>query len=151
MQYQDVITKEQVIFTDRVSGWDEAVEMMASCLAQTGRISSLQGFVEDVKEREREMPTYMGNFIGMPHAMSEYVRKASIVCLKTAAPFQYGKEGEDVQVVFMLAVPKDHGDLHIHLLSQLARSLVDDKVRSAFLKAKNVDEVYQIISQIYCR
>lgn len=126
----DTIINEQLIALD-VALADKAavIAQVAGLLDAAGRLSDPARYIEDVYEREAMVPTGIGNLIAIPHARSAGVVVSGLVYLRLAAPVAWN-EDEQARLVFGIAVPEENTDnLHLKILSSVAKKLLDDKIR----------------------
>lgn len=116
----------------RVNSKNEAIEALVQELDQRGYLSDKEQFYADVLEREATFPTYIGNEIGLPHSQSTGVKKPCIIIGKLEKNIVWTDEDEKADLVFLIAVPKDNKDnLHLKILSKLARMLMHDDFRNS--------------------
>jgi fructose-specific phosphotransferase system IIA component len=141
----DLITENMVSFDEDEDSTDSVFRRIAQILKSEGRVLNADMIFEDLKEREGIIPTAMGDGIAIPHALSDAVLTESIVILRLTNPIQWTKE-EQVKHVFSIAVPKSNANqVHLKILSNLARQLLDDKIRKVLFTSKSKR---QIIDQI---
>lgn len=130
----------QVTFESR----DEAILALADQLEQQGKLHNKQQYLDAVFARETEGPTALGEGLAVPHGKSDAVKEAAfaIATLKKDLKWQGLDEEEDVNIIFLLAIPNaEAGSTHMQLLTELTTTLVDDDVRAAVLTATSADEI----------
>lgn len=116
----------------RVNSKNEAIKTLIDELDEKGYLNDKEQFYEDVLEREATFPTYIGNEIGLPHSQSIGVDKPCIIIGKLEKDIVWTDEYENVDLVFLIAVPKENKDnLHLKILSKLARLLMHDDFRTS--------------------
>ncbi|EAG7474980.1 PTS sugar transporter subunit IIA, partial [Listeria monocytogenes] len=92
--------------------------------------------------RERTLSTYIGHEIGLPHAQSSGVKEPCVVVGKLSKPVKWTEEEEFVQIVFLIAVPRDNqNNLHLKVLSNLARLLMHEDFRTKLSKLDDIATV----------
>ena len=69
----DLITTDQIDLNLTATDRHEATRKLAQRLEKAGRVTDLNGFLDDVKTRETQMPTGIEGGIGIPHARSAHV------------------------------------------------------------------------------
>ena len=97
-------------------------------------------------ERERLGVTGIGMQVAIPHGKSSAVRTPSLVFARCDAGVDFrAMDGSLANLIFLIAVPSEAGDLHLRMLSQLARSLMHDGFRDKLLHAGTEEEVLDLL------
>ena len=107
MDIGEVINTNRIMLMKELPSKKEAIKQLASSFIKDGTIEDIDLFIKDVNKREEEYCTYVGNETAIPHAISSTVKKAGIAFIKTEKPFSYGEQGEQVRLLFMLAIPEN--------------------------------------------
>lgn len=126
----------------------ELILCLADKLERAGLLVDKAAYIESVYERESLGPTYMGNFIAIPHGKSAAVREAGIAFGRSLAGFEYITEdgGGIVKLVFLLAIPdRTSPDAYMAVLARLARLLVHEEFQEALMVAKDYNDVFNAI------
>jgi len=124
------------------------VEAMADLLAAAGRLTDRDGFVEAVWAREQETGgTGMESGIAIPHAKHAGVTVPSVVVARVPGGVDFGAEDAPADLVFMIAAPAGADDVHITVLSKLARRLVHQSFRTALREAPSAEAVVAILKE----
>ena len=149
LKIDDVITPDLVILDLNTTERDEAIDQMARRLEDDGRVSDRAAYVRAVQEREREGGgTGMEMGVAIPHAKSRAVKRASVVFARSAQGIDFGGDAEEPsKLLFLIAAPEGSEDLHVRLLSKLARRLIHDSFRQRLYGADTPDEVMQAIRE----
>ena len=130
------------------SSRDEAIIALTEKLDQQGKLTDKEAFLRAVMAREAQGPTALGEGLAVPHGKSDAVREAAyaVATLKNDMPWEGIDGDEDVNIIFLLAIPNSEaGSTHMHLLTELTSTLVDDDVREAVLKATNIQQFMAIM------
>ena len=62
------------------------------------------------------------------------------------APVEFeAMDDAPVEIIVMLATPDSQREIHLEILSVLARMLGDEKIREQILKANSAASIYEII------
>ncbi|EAG7073473.1 PTS sugar transporter subunit IIA [Listeria monocytogenes] len=110
---------------------EEAILQLVNILGKADYLADKSLFEQAVLERERTLFTYIGHEIGLPHAQSSGVKEPCVVVGKLSKPVKWTEEEEFVQIVFLIAVPRDNqNNLHLKVLSNLARLLMHEDFRT---------------------
>lgn len=143
----DDITSSNLVTLDlEVSDRWGAIEALADLLDRDGRLTDKALYVEAVKAREEETGgTAMEMGIAIPHAKSSGVERAGVAFGRTRSPVQFGDEEADL--VFLIAAPEGESDLHVKVLSQLARRLVHERFRTALRGAESPEQVVETMRE----
>lgn len=113
------------------------------------KISNVNQYENAVNERETVISTSVGFGIAIPHAMSDAVKEPFILYLKSSKKLIWDENGEKINHVFMIGVPKKNGSKqHLVILSELSKSLMREEFRQKLVEAKNVDEAYIILKNL---
>ena len=110
--------------------------------------SSSKDFKNKILIRENEVTTYMCNSIAIPHAKSSDVKKPFITFLRLQKPLEWNKDTKSwVNMIFMLGVPNKKSDIHLKVLSSLAKKLINKEILNALAKTKSESEVIKILDE----
>jgi PTS system fructose-specific IIA component len=130
---------------DTTDRWG-AIDALADLLAADGRLTDQEAYVRAVRAREEDTGgTAMEMGIAIPHAKSPGVKSAGVAFGRTRKPIDFGEEQADL--VFLIAAPEGEHNLHVTVLSQLARRLVHERFRSALRAAGTPEEVVDLMRQ----
>lgn len=126
---------------------EEVIHYVANMMDQAGKLNNLNQYILDVKDREQQISTNLGDGIGMPHARSRAVNEAGLVFLRLKDPIDW--EGGDglVELIFGIAAPETGGDIHLKILSHLARKLIYDEFKMKLFNAQSVDEILALLEE----
>jgi PTS system fructose-specific IIA component len=127
---------------------DELFRHMVSLLYKSGKVNSEEKFLKALYEREAMGPTYMGNYIAIPHGKSEAAVSSGIAFCRCAEGGLYEScnEAGTVKLVFMFAIPQEtSGEKYLKLLSTLARLLMHEDFIQKLYEAKDYVEVVKAI------
>lgn len=127
---------------------DEAIVALASRLDEQGKLHDKNAFLKAVFDRETQGPTALGEGLAVPHGKTNAVKEAAfaVATLKQTLKWQGIDEDEDVNLIFLLAIPEaEAGSTHMELLTMLTTRLVDDDVREAVLQATSASDVMALL------
>ncbi len=144
----DDITGTALVTLDLAEDRWAAIDQLADLLAADGRLSDRDAYVKAVREREEMGSTGMEMGIAIPHGKSAGVTRASVAFGRAPHGVDFGaSDGSRVDLVFLIAAPEGEGDLHITLLSRLARRLVHEEFRDGLRNAATAEDVITIIRE----
>lgn len=126
-----------------------AIEELAKLLEADGRISDVPAYVGAVVAREQETGgTGMESGIAIPHAKSPAVIRPSVAFGRSDTGIDFGAEdGRAADLIFLIAAPEGADDLHVRVLSRLARRLIHEGFRTALREAGSREAIYDIIRE----
>ena len=146
LSIDDVINERLVSLDLGASERWGAIEEMSALLERDGRLNDLDGFVRAVREREEQGSTGMEMGIAIPHAKSAAVDRPAVAFGRSATGVDFAApDGTPADLLFLIAAPDGAGDLHLTLLSRLARRLVHDEFRSSLRGAGSPEEIIEIL------
>lgn len=141
-----LVTPDLVILDLEAPDRAAVIEAMADRLDRTGRLTDRPGFLAAVLAREEETGgTGMESGIAIPHAKHAGVTEPSVVLARVPAGVDFGAADAPADLVFLIAAPAGSDDLHITVLSKLARRLVHDSFRTALRTAPTTEAIVTIL------
>jgi len=129
---------------------EQLLDYMISMLFNASIVNSQEEYLNSIYQRESMGPTYMGNYIAIPHGKCKAVVKPGIAFCRSKKSIFYPTEqgGGEVKLIFMLAIPEQmSGEEYIRVLAQLARLLVYPDFTDCLYQAKNYSEVITAIKE----
>jgi fructose PTS system EIIA component len=145
-----LISKELIILNLETEDKNDVIFKLA-CLAEVaGKIISMQEYFNDVLARELSFTTGIGNGIAIPHGKSNSVEETIVVFAKLKKAIDWNSlDDKPVDIVFLLGIPNDNTDnLHLKILAQLSRKLMNEDFVNALRYATTEQEVYELLSDI---
>lgn len=119
-----------------VASLPEAVRLLAGLLAQNGDVDDAAAFAADVQKREALGPTCIGGGLAIPHAKSRAVREVSLAALTLDPPLGCTTpDGVPVRMLFLIAAPDGANDLHVQVLAELAKLLMNKELCARLMQA----------------
>jgi len=133
---------------NNIENKDQVIHYLAGLLDDAGLITDKQAYIDSVYERESMGPTYMENFIAIPHGKCDAVKQAGIAFGRSKNGFDYQTVlgGGMARLIFLLAIPnRMSGDAYMAVLARLARLLVHEEFRDNLYAAETYDDVMMAI------
>ncbi|WP_024817524.1 PTS sugar transporter subunit IIA [Arthrobacter sp. 31Y] len=126
----------------------DAAAQLAQRLYAAGRISNLEGFLEQVHSREHQLATGLPGGIGLPHARSEFVDRISIAVgvTKFGHALDFGASDGPATLVLLIATPASSFSDHLEVLATLARSLSKESFRESLRRAHDTEVISELIN-----
>jgi len=142
----NLVTSDLVVLDLAAADRTAVIEAMADRLDAAGRLTDRSGFVAAVLAREAETGgTGMESGIAIPHAKHAGVTEPSVVLARVPDGVDFGASDAPADLVFLIAAPAGADDVHITVLSKLARRLVHDSFRTALRDAPTVEAIVTIL------
>ncbi|GAA4375797.1 PTS sugar transporter subunit IIA [Paeniglutamicibacter cryotolerans] len=145
---QPLSSPELVVLEMAVGSREEAIELLAGRLHETGRVRDLDGFIAQVKSDQHQLATGLPGGIGIPHARTGFVDQVSIAVGITAYghTLDFGASDGPASVVLLLATPKASFSAHLNVLAALARSLSKEAFRESLRRAYDTGAIAELIN-----
>lgn len=139
---------ELVILEMEAKDRGDAAAQLAERMYRTGRISNLEGFLEQVNAREHQMATGLPGGIGLPHARSEFVQQTSIAVgiTRYGHSIDFGASDGPATVILLIATPAASFSEHLEVLATLARSLFRPAFRDSLRHAHDPEVIAELIN-----
>ena len=104
------------------------------------------GLLADVRKREAQFTTALGDGIAMPHARSRHVSSLSLSVSRPQTPIEFNAaDGRPVQIAFLVASPADSPGVHIEALRALSRLFQDQDVMSDLRAATSPEAFLDVL------
>lgn len=100
------------------TGHSGAVRQMGFALAQKLGIEPAR-IIDNALAREESETTYLGRGLAMPHARVAGLTAPALCAAPVPAGLMW--QGDEAQMILLLAVPEEQPELHLSLLSRLLR------------------------------
>ncbi|MFL0268621.1 PTS sugar transporter subunit IIA [Candidatus Clostridium radicumherbarum] len=145
-----LINKNLIVPDMDVEDKSEAIKRLITLIKTENKISSEEEFYKCVLNREGEFSTGVGNGIAIPHGKSDTVNEAIVAFAKLNKKIDWSSiDNELVDLIFLLGVPeKNTENLHLKILAQLSRKLMDEDFVKKLRGAQTKQEIYNTLSEI---
>lgn len=148
MRVSDIVQPELIRLNLAAISRDEAIAELTGLLAAQGKLVSAGAFQEAVLAREALGPTGVGLGIAIPHGKSTAVRQAAVAVGRSKGGIYFGaSDGTPAHLIFLIAAPDSADNLHLKVLAQLSRMLMDEGFRSELAGAGSVEEFMAAIAR----
>ncbi len=145
-----IINENMIVLDMKAESKHDAIVELAEYAQKEGKIISIEDYIKSVFEREETYSTGVGNGIAIPHGKSKAVKEAMIVFGKSKGGIEWDSfDGKPVKMIFLLGVPDANVDnLHLKILSQLSRKLMNDDFVKMIREAKTTDGILTALNDI---
>ena len=146
MVLSEVLSENIIDLELQAKSKEDVIDELSYLLFKNGKIDSVEDFVQDVMEREKEGVTGLGKGIAIPHGKSESVIKTSIAIGRTKEPIKWESlDDEPVNIIILFAVKNtDANTTHIKMLQNIAICLADDEFMIKLQGATSSAEMIQL-------
>ena len=136
-----LLSAEAVRLGEPAADRTDAVRRCGRVLVEIGAVEP--GYIDAMLERERDISTYVGEGVAIPHATlagKQAVLRDALAVVKLAEPVDW--DGSPVSVCVAIAA---RGDGHLAILSELAEILLDPDRARDLREARDADEVVRLL------
>jgi mannitol/fructose-specific phosphotransferase system IIA component len=137
----DVLTADAIQLGRTAAGRDDAITQCGRALIGLGAVE--EPYLDAMHERERQISTYIGAGVAIPHGVDQarrHIRRTALAVLQF--PDGVDWDGEDVRLCVAIAAK---GDEHVPVLAALARLLQDERVAAELRSAAEVSTVLNLL------
>ncbi|TYC99954.1 PTS mannitol transporter subunit IICBA [Arthrobacter echini] len=141
---RDVLAEESVILSGRATTQKDAIDEAGGLLVDRDAVDS--SYVAAMHERELSVPTYMGNFLAIPHgtnAAKDLIKRSAVSIIR----YPEGIDWNGKQVKFVVGVAGINNE-HLSILSAIARVFSDKEQVARLDEATTVDEVLALFGKV---
>lgn len=147
MELKDIIYSDTILLDADYKTRSEVFEYFAETLYEAKLIINKHDLIHGLNHKEKEISTAIGYQIAIPHIQSKSVLYPIVSFMRSKDGVHWeDQENSIVKLIFLIAVPKDLINEHIHILAALSRKLMTEEVRARLLKMEERDEIYQILT-----
>ncbi len=147
MKITDLLEKNRILLHTQAKDKEDILRQMAALQKSSGVVAEEAVYYQAILDREALGSTAVGGGVAVPHAKSDTVLRPALAAmtLEKAVPFD-AADGSEVDVIFMIAAPKD-GEVHLEILSKLMVLLMDSHFVEELRQAKNAEELLAVIDR----
>jgi fructose-specific phosphotransferase system IIA component len=145
----DLITPALVTVDLAATDRRGAIDELARLLESDGRVTDRATYVDAVWAREEETGgTGMESGVAIPHAKTPAVATAATAFGRSRSGVDFGAEDDTPSdLIFLIAAPEGADDLHVRVLSRIARKLIHESFRTSLRDAATPQDVVDIIQR----
>ena len=119
---------------------EDAYKQLMRPLIDTGIINDADQFLANLEDREQQITTVVGSGVAIPHARTVSATRLglSVGFLPEGETFKFSDEEgiEEVNLLFMIAIPSFAPASHLPLLQHIAKFIRYDKKVAKLMKSK---------------
>lgn len=148
MKISELLRKESIAIGKKPRDKNTAIDQLVELVAKSGNLKDKGAFKQAILEREKLSTTGIGEGIAIPHGKSSAVKRAALAVMVVPEGVDFeSADGQDVHLLFMIAVPENGSNLHLEVLERLAAMLMDEAFRKKLMEAKNPSAFLDVLSQ----
>ena len=146
MRITDLLDKNSISLNAAPADKKETLDLAVELMANSGKLSDVEKYREQVYAREEESTTGIGEGIAIPHGKCDAVKAPGLAAMVIKNGVEYESlDGEPVTLLFLIAAPNTKDNVHLDVLSKLSVMLMDENFTTSLRNAKSVEEFLQII------
>ncbi|SEB39724.1 PTS system D-mannitol-specific IIA component, Fru family [Paramicrobacterium humi] len=140
----DILTKDNVVASGEATTRDEAIAEAGRMLVQAGAVTD--AYVDAMRDREKTVSTYMGNFLAIPHGTNEAkdeISRSMLSFVRYTNPIDW--DGDEVRFVVGIA---GVGNEHLEILSKIAIVFSEEESVQQLIDAPDADALYALLEEV---
>jgi len=143
----DLLSPGRILAGVKISSKKRLLELISETLANKNKQLNSREIFESLCAREHLGSTALGNGVAIPHGRINGIEgvEALFLQLKKPLPFD-ADDGQPVDLIFALAVPKLCTKDHSKLLSGIAERFSDPELVEQLRNASDANELRQMLS-----
>ncbi|MBI4550359.1 MAG: PTS sugar transporter subunit IIA [Candidatus Omnitrophica bacterium] len=146
MKITDILGKQSIKIGMEATDKEAALKELVEILSRVKDIGDKKAIVRALIERESLGSTGIGQGIAIPHAKTERLSELIAVLGISRKGVNFDAlDGEAVYIFFLLVAPKDSAGPHLKALAKISRLLRDSYFCELLKRAKDENEIYEII------
>jgi fructose PTS system EIIBC or EIIC component len=140
----DFLSIDRIAVPSTASTKDAVLEQLVALAVPVG--VRRDGLLAEVRRRESQFTTALGDGIALPHARSQHVDTVQMSALRLAEPVAFDAvDGRPVWLAFLVATPSNQPGAHLDVLRELSRMLERREVVETMRTASTADELLDAI------
>ena len=127
----------------------EVFRFLAEKAVEHGFATEKEAVFQALTSREQEGTTGMMDGFAIPHGKHETFNQPAIVIVTLPRGVEWeSMDGQPIDFVLSMMIPEaEKGEGHLKILSQVARMLMKEKVKTELKEAGSSDEVKKILDE----
>ena len=138
-----IINLECIHLNLTVKSKEELLDLLSKDAVKVGAGDSSEDILEDLWNREKELPTAVGKGIAIPHCRSKSIKSSKLLFYRLNKGITWDVN-EEIDLAFAILTPDGENNQHLVLLSKISRHLL----RKNFLEMLNNGSKEEIVDKI---
>lgn len=148
MKITDLLSIEAIDMNASIYNKEEAINHLVDLMYASGNINDKEAYKKGILEREEKSTTGVGEGIAIPHAQVDAVLKPGLAVMVVREGIDYQSlDGLPARLFFMIAAPKDGGNIHLETLARLSGMLMDSDFKESLINASDAKEFLKLIDE----
>ena len=144
MQLEDIIKPNSVLCNAHARSKKHSIEILSELLGGLTPEFAAEDIFERLVQRERLGCTSLNAGVAFPHSRIEGLEESCAAMIKLSEPVDFdAPDGEPVDVIFGMLVPKELDESHHADVRGIAELLSNEDLRVRLRAAKSSKELYQ--------
>ena len=144
----DLLIPGRILAGVRINSKKRLLNLISVTLAKKNKDLSSREIFESLYAREQLGSTALGNGVAIPHGRINGTQGVEALFLQLIKPLSFdADDGNPVDLIFALAVPKLCTEDHTKLLSSIAERFSDPELLEQLRNAADANEIWHILSQ----
>jgi PTS system nitrogen regulatory IIA component len=150
MLLEEIIKPESVLCNAQARSKKHCLEILSELLVRSVPHIASENIVARLIERERLGCTSLGRGVAFPHCRVPGLDTTVAALIKLSEPVDFdSSDGEPVDIVFGLMVPKDIDATHQANICSIADLLADHELRKKMRDADTSKQLYALLIDSY--
>ena len=146
----DLLSPGRIVAGVRINSRKRLLELISETLAKKNKELNPREIFESLCAREQLGSTALGNGVAIPHGRINGTRDVEALFLRLIKPLPFdADDGQPVDLIFALAVPKHCTEDHSKLLSSIAERFSDPELLERLRSAEDANEIWQLLSSAH--
>lgn len=144
-----LISENAIYIEETFDNKTELFKKVSQKLYENHKINDPELFFAGLIERENIITTGIGNGIGIPHTKNKSVIAPFVALVKLKTPMPYeALDNKNVDLIFIIGVGETKERLHLEILANLSRYLLEDDFLEKLRNANTIEKLYQTLKII---
>lgn len=143
-RFDDIMEKSHVLDIQKEMGMEEFFEFISGVMSKNLDIKPDVLF-KLLMEREKESTTVIAPGLAIPHIIIEGEQHFDILLIRSLKGIVFSDDQPKINTVFVLVGTKDERNFHLRALAAIAQIVQAGDFQRRWLKAKNKEELRDII------
>ncbi|MDJ0939594.1 MAG: PTS sugar transporter subunit IIA [Woeseiaceae bacterium] len=146
MLLEEIIKPDSVLCNAFARSKKHSIEILSELLVRPTPEFAAEDIFERLIERERLGCTSLEAGVAFPHCRVEGLERSSAAMIKLSEPVEFdAADGEPVDLIFGMLVPKDLDESHVEEVKGIARVLGEEGLRARLRESKTSNELYETL------
>jgi fructose PTS system EIIBC or EIIC component len=149
LRLMDFLQEEYVLINIQADDRWKALDDLAEFMYKTHKMVDvpIAELKKSIVQREKDISTGIGDNLAIPHALiSGGPRIRGVIGVSRTGIEWDSIDEKPVHIIFLIATPKGHHELHLHVLANIAKIFGHHPhIKEQIIKAKTSEEVFEIL------